>query len=144
MVQTGELLWAPSPERIERARLTQYQRWLKAERGLEFADYETLWRWSATDLDAFWQSCWDFFGIEASKQPTAVLGKRTMPGAEWFPGAELNYARHMLRHERPDTTALLHLNERSTLCASWPPNCASWASSAAIVSARTSSIFPKP
>ena len=120
MVQTGELLWAPSPERIERARLTQYQRWLKAERGLEFADYETLWRWSATDLDAFWQSCWDFFGIEASKQPTAVLGKRTMPGAEWFPGAELNYARHMLRHERPDTTALLHLNERSTLQAmSW-------------------------
>ena len=33
-----------------------------------------------------------------------------MPGTEWFPGAELNYARHMLRHERPDAvTALLHL-----------------------------------
>jgi acetoacetyl-CoA synthetase len=38
-----------------------------------------------------------------------------MPGAEWFPGAEINYARHMLRHERPDTTAVLHLNERQGL-----------------------------
>ncbi len=44
-----------------------------------------------------------------------MLGKRTMPGAEWFPGAEINYARHMLRHERPNATALLHLNERQPL-----------------------------
>lgn len=120
MVQQGELLWTPSPERIRRARLTQYLDWLKANRGKEFADYEALWRWSTTDLDGFWQSCWDFFGIEASKPPTAVLGKRTMPGAEWFPGSELNYARHMLRNERPDATAVLHLNERQGLQAiSW-------------------------
>jgi acetoacetyl-CoA synthetase len=44
-----------------------------------------------------------------------VLGKRTMPGTEWFPGAAINYARHMLRHERPDATALMHLNERQAL-----------------------------
>ena len=115
MVQQSQLLWTPSPERIERARITDFRRWLKAERGLEFADFEALWRWSTDDIDAFWQACWDFFGIEASKPATAVLGKRTMPGAEWFPGAELNYARHMLRHERPGATALLHLNERQAL-----------------------------
>jgi len=120
MVQVGELLWSPSPERIGKARLTQYRQWLMDNRGREFADYEALWRWSTTDLDGFWQSCWDFFGIEASRPATAVLGKRTMPGAEWFPGAELNYARHMLRHERPNATALLHLNERKGLEAiSW-------------------------
>ena len=91
-----------------------------SKRGLTFADFEALWRWSTTDIDAFWQACWDFFGIEATQPATAVLGKRTMPGAEWFPGAELNYARHMLRHERPDATAVLHLNERQGLQAvSW-------------------------
>jgi acetoacetyl-CoA synthetase len=115
MVQQGELLWTPSPERIKRARLTQYRDWLARNRGRQFEDYEALWRWSTTDLDGFWQSLWDFFGIEGSKPATAVLGKRTMPGAEWFPGAEINYARHMLRHERPDTTAVLHLNERQGL-----------------------------
>jgi acetoacetyl-CoA synthetase len=115
MVQVGELLWSPTPERIRRARLTQYRQWLKDRHGREFADYEALWRWSTTDLDGFWQSCWDFFGIEATTPATAVLAKRTMPGAEWFPGAELNYARHMLRHERPDATAILYLNERQAL-----------------------------
>jgi acetoacetyl-CoA synthetase len=115
MVQTGQQLWAPTPERIERARLTAFLRWLEAERGLTFPDFESLWRWSTEDLDGFWQACWDFFGVEATRQPTAVLGKRTMPGAEWFPGAEINYARHMLRHERPDAIAVLHLNERQGL-----------------------------
>ncbi|MEP7313865.1 MAG: acetoacetate--CoA ligase [Pseudomonadota bacterium] len=115
MVRQGELLWTPTPERIARARITDFRRWLQAEHGRSFGSYEEMWRWSVTDLDAFWQACWDFFGVEASKPATAVLGKRTMPGAEWFPGAELNYARHMLRHERPDATALLHLNERSPL-----------------------------
>ncbi|HEV7631903.1 MAG TPA: acetoacetate--CoA ligase [Steroidobacteraceae bacterium] len=117
MVRQGELLWTPTPERIARARITDFRRWLQAERGLEFATYEELWKWSVTDIDAFWQACWDFFGIEATQPATAVLGQRTMPGAEWFPGATLNYARHMLRHERPDATAILHLNERSPLTA---------------------------
>jgi acetoacetyl-CoA synthetase len=117
MVEAGSVLWTPSPERIARARLTDFRRWLTAQRGLTFPDYEALWTWSTTDIDAFWQACWDFFGVEATQPPTAVLGKRTMPGAEWFPGAAINYARQMLRHERPD---------------------ASWACAAAIASAPTS------
>jgi len=120
MIEPGTVLWTPSTERIEKARVTEFRRWLADKRGLTFTDFEALWRWSTTDIDAFWQAVWDFFQIEATKPPTAVLGKRTMPGAEWFPGAEINYARHMLRHERPDATALLHLNERQPLTAvSW-------------------------
>jgi hypothetical protein len=33
----GELLWTPSEEMVERARITEYRRWLAAERGLAFA-----------------------------------------------------------------------------------------------------------
>jgi acetoacetyl-CoA synthetase len=115
MVEAGTVLWTPSPQRIERARITDFRNWLAAERGLRFADYEAMWRWSTTDIDAFWQACWDFFDIEATAPPVAVLGKRTMPGAEWFPGARINYARHMLRNERLNATAVLHLNERQAL-----------------------------
>jgi acetoacetyl-CoA synthetase len=115
MIEPGTILWTPSPERIARARLTEFREWLTKNRGLTFPDFESMWRWSTTDIDAFWQACWDFFKIEATQPPTAVLGKRTMPGAEWFPGARLNYARHALRHERPDATALLHLSERQPL-----------------------------
>ncbi|HSP73487.1 MAG TPA: acetoacetate--CoA ligase, partial [Gaiellaceae bacterium] len=53
-------------------------------------------RWSTTDLEAFWASLWDFFGVRAHAPYERVLASRTLPGAEWFPGARLNYAEHML------------------------------------------------
>ncbi|HSD75471.1 MAG TPA: acetoacetate--CoA ligase [Steroidobacteraceae bacterium] len=121
VVNEGDLLWTPSAERIAEAELTLFMRWLERERKLKFASYEELWRWSVSDLPAFWSALWDYFEIEASTPYRAVLGKRTMPGAEWFPGAKLNYAQHALRHERPGKEALLYLNERSPLREmSWP------------------------
>jgi acetoacetyl-CoA synthetase len=75
-----------------------YQDWLARERGLSFADYDALWRWSTTDLDGFWQSIWDYFRFESPTPHTAVLGRDGMPGAQWFPGAQVNYARQVMRH----------------------------------------------
>lgn len=75
-----------------------FQNWLRDQRGLQFDSYDALWRWSTTELDAFWQSVWDYFQIESPTPHTAVLGKNTMPGALWFPGAQVNYARQALRH----------------------------------------------
>jgi len=119
-VEEGQLLWTPSPARIERSHLTRYLRWL-ADRGYRFDDYEALWRWSVSDLDAFWSSIAEFCGVEFSTPATSVLGKRTMPGAEWFPGATLNYAQHALRHERPGEVALLYLSEQRPLTTmTWP------------------------
>ena len=74
-----------------------------------------------TDLDGFWQAVWDYCGIEASVRPTAVLGARTMPGADWFPGARLNYAQHVLRRERPGEDALYYQSETTPLAGlAWP------------------------
>jgi acetoacetyl-CoA synthetase len=78
--------------------IRHYQNWLQATRGLSFDNYDALWRWSVTDLDAFWQSIWDYFEIESPAPHTAVLGRRSMPGAEWFPGAQGNYAQQVFRH----------------------------------------------
>jgi acetoacetyl-CoA synthetase len=60
------------------------------------ADYAGLFRWSVEDLEGFWQAVWDHFGLRAHTPAQRVLGRREMPGAEWFPGARLNYAEHML------------------------------------------------
>ena len=109
-VAQGELLWQPSPEHIRHTRLTHYLDWLTRERGLSFADYHGLWQWSVSDLEAFWQSIWDHFHVQASRAHHTVLSDRTMPGAQWFPGARLNVAEHVLRHEHSGD-ALLYLNE---------------------------------
>ena len=84
-------------------------RWLEAERGLAFEGYPELWAWSVSDLEAFWSSIWDYFEVQGSYG--AVLGRREMPGAEWFPGAELSYAEHLFHGKPDDAVAIVHASE---------------------------------
>jgi acetoacetyl-CoA synthetase len=99
----GELLWEPSDARKERAGLTRFMR----ERGFE--TYAELWRWSVDDLEGFWAAVWEFFGVGGSYD--RVLGDRTMPGAEWFPGARINYAEHIFRDKDDAAPAILARSE---------------------------------
>ncbi len=115
MVTVGQILWQPSQHWVESSNLYNFRQWLKANRQLEFSNYQELRRWSVEHLDDFWQCIWDYFRIEASTPPRAVLGKRTMPGAEWFPGSRLNWGQHIMRNEKPGKTALLYLSETSPL-----------------------------
>ena len=96
---------APAPH-LPQIRL--YQNWLRDERGLSFATYNDLWRWSVTELDAFWQSIWDYFELQSPTPHSAVLANNVMPGAKWFPGAQTNYAHQVLRHvQAADAEGLL-------------------------------------
>jgi acetoacetyl-CoA synthetase len=97
------LLWEPPAELVERAVMTRYMR----ERG--FDSYEDLWRWSVTDLDGFWGSIWDFFGVEGDYDQ--VLASREMPGASWFPGTRINYAEHLFRGKDESAVAIAHASE---------------------------------
>jgi len=83
--------------------IRRYLRWLNETRGLSFdADtpegYDALWRWSVGDLRAFWGSIWDYFELQSPTPFEAVLADEVMPGARWFPGAQVNYARQVFRH----------------------------------------------
>ncbi|HEY3688417.1 MAG TPA: acetoacetate--CoA ligase [Streptosporangiaceae bacterium] len=112
-VVEGEQLWAPTAESRAAARVTRYLGWLADEHGLRFDDYDSLWRWSVTDVPAFWQSVWDYFGVLGDRGDGPVYDGDTMPGVSWFPGATLNYARNILRHaaDRPDAPAIVFANE---------------------------------
>jgi acetoacetyl-CoA synthetase len=109
-----EPLWRPSAERVERSNLTGYRRWLAATRGLDFGDYDNMWRWSVSDLDAFWRSIWEFFRVADGPAPTPAMAGRAMPGTRWFPGARLNYAELALRR-RDDHPAVLAGSEDGEL-----------------------------
>jgi acetoacetyl-CoA synthetase len=108
---TGELLWEPSPELVERSRLSEFMRWLERERGLSFAGYQELWQWSVDDLEGFWSAVWEFFGVQADGDPSPVLASREMPGAQWFPNTSLNYAEHVFAGKRDEEVAILHASE---------------------------------
>ena len=112
-MQEGELLWTPDPDAAAESTVARFMRGL-AERGHSFTTYEELRRWSVTDLDGFWAAVWDFFEVRSTQPYERVLSSRTMPGARWFEGSRVNYAEHMLRHERraaPDEAAIVHSSE---------------------------------
>ena len=106
-----EKLWEPPAAMVERARLTEFRRWLRSERGLDFDDYRDLWQWSVDDLDGFWRAIWDFFDVQADGDPSPVLGSREMPGARWFPNTSLNYAEHVFAGKDDAATAIIHASE---------------------------------
>ena len=101
-----ELLWTPSDERIERSALTAYARAVGRE-----GDYADLWQWSVDDLEGFWASIWEYFDVQSSEPYERVLGDRSMPGAEWFPGSRLSYAEHLFRGKDDAAIAIRHASE---------------------------------
>lgn len=109
-------LWQPDQDRIAAAQITRFQAWAAEHHGAP-ADggYAALHRWSVDELDTFWKSVTDWFDVRFSTPYARVLGDRSMPGAEWFPGATLNYAEHALRAAedpaRAGDPALLHVDE---------------------------------
>jgi acetoacetyl-CoA synthetase len=120
-VEEGTVLWEPSRERREASGLARYLRWLEERKGLRFADYDALWRWSVGHLEDFWESLWEFFDVRASAPYSRVLDARKMPGAKWFEGARLNYAEHAFRYASRDRPALIVRSETR------PPAEVTWA-----------------
>ena len=91
------ILWTPDPDVRATTRIGAYLDWLWRERGLRFAGYDDLLRWSTSDLDGFWGSIWDHFEVSSETHSGPALADETMPGARWFPTAHLNWAEHCLR-----------------------------------------------
>jgi acetoacetyl-CoA synthetase len=106
-----EILWEPSEEMVQRATITRFARWLEESRGLSLPGYRELWHWSVDDVEAFWAAVWEFFELESETGFDTVLGRREMPGAEWFPGTRISYARHVFRGKDDGEVAIRHASE---------------------------------
>jgi acetoacetyl-CoA synthetase len=118
-------LWEPTEQDRERAEMTRFMRFVgEREHRERPSSYDELWRWSVGELEQFWASVWEFCGVQSSQPYEQVLADRSMPGAEWFPGARLNYAENMLselrredgdvrsgRRRDPDAVAVVHCSE---------------------------------
>ncbi|WP_371801199.1 acetoacetate--CoA ligase [Streptomyces sp. NBC_01732] len=106
-----DLLWSPSRSAAEGSNVAGFMRWLSRERGLSFSDYTELWRWSTTDVPAFWSAVWEFYDLDAVSGYQEVLEDPSMPGASWFPGARLNFAERCLARATTARPALISVPE---------------------------------
>jgi acetoacetyl-CoA synthetase len=105
-----EPIWTPSPEVVERARLTDFARWL-AVRGVRTRDYRQLWDWSVSDLSVFWRCLASYFDVPFASPGGEALADDRMPGAVWFPGARLNYVDQVFAGRDPAAVAIIAAGE---------------------------------
>ncbi len=110
-IEEGTLLWEPSEALKRQSNIHAYMQWLRQQRGMDFDDYDALWQWSVTEIEDFWKSVWDYYELQSSAPMRAVLTDHTMPGAEWFPGARLNYSEHVFRNADARYPALIFQSE---------------------------------
>ena len=101
-VREGTVLWEPSDEIKNQAITTKYINWLKTRKGLSFNDYNSLWQWSVTEIEDFWQSLWEFFEIKVSKPFAGVLPERKMPGARVVCGLRAQLCRARVSPHDPE------------------------------------------
>jgi acetoacetyl-CoA synthetase len=112
----GKVLWKPDPAFARRTNITAFVKWLE-KRGLKFADYDELWRWSVDDLEGFWGSVWKYFDVADADYP--ILKERKMPGARWFEGSELNFAEQVFRRRREGVAIIAGAERRSEKEVTW-------------------------
>ncbi|HEY3902789.1 MAG TPA: acetoacetate--CoA ligase [Streptosporangiaceae bacterium] len=110
----GATLSTPTPETIERARITDYIRWLAENRSVRTGpDYTSLWTWSVEQPAEFWSSIWDYFDVLGERGTGPIIDGDRMPDIGWFSDFRVNYSRNALRAAitDPDRTALIHRSE---------------------------------
>jgi len=103
-------IWSPSAERVSNSNFTRYFSFLRTHFKKDFNNYEELYNWSIHQIEEFWKSLWEYSRIIHAKSYETVLGKRIMPGAQWFGGSKLNFAENLLRYN-DDRDAIISIRE---------------------------------
>ncbi len=114
----SEPVWEPSANRAANTQLARFTRYAAGRHGKDFASYAELHHWSVHAPEAFWQDIWEFCGIKAHHDYTRVVQDfDRFPGAQWFPGARLNFAENLLRYhdDSPAIISVLETGARSEL-----------------------------
>ncbi|MDS1308924.1 acetoacetate--CoA ligase [Marinobacter xiaoshiensis] len=102
VIEQSPIVWSPSEGELTNTQMGRFKTWLEEQGYGPFADYHALHQWSVDDLESFWAKVWDYCGLICETPASKALGKRDMPGAEWFPGMKLNFSANLLRHAEGD------------------------------------------
>ena len=111
---SAQILWRPSASRRRQSQLAGFVDFVNERHNLSLPlAYPPLWEWSVNAPTLFWEDVWDFFAVRGDKGAGRILASATMPGAQFFPDATLNFADNLLvaADTRP---ALLVWNENGS------------------------------
>lgn len=107
-------IWVPDPEQARASTVADFSAFADEHFSAgvrDPLDYSGLWTWSTEHIGDFWEAVWTYFGIHSHTPYTGALAEETMPDAQWFSGATVNYAEYALTNEHTDSAALICIQE---------------------------------
>ncbi len=112
-------LWRPDPARVAALPLTAFSAEAARRAARPFADYRALHAWSIADRAAFWDLVWDFGAVIGDKGARKLVDGDKMPGAAFFPDAQLNFAENLLRRSDDGEAIVFRGEDGVTRRLSW-------------------------
>ncbi len=109
MTTSTDIIWQPSPDFKANSQMAKF-----AQAMGQPLNYRALHQWSVTDREAFWSGIWDQCGVIGSKGERTLVDGDKMPGAKFFPDAQLNFAENLLQ-EPDDSPAISWWSEPGKL-----------------------------
>lgn len=108
-----QILWRPSPARIEQSALHRFTQLAQERSGRALASYSDLHTWSVQEPLAFWRLALEFFELQVEGDLEPVRQGDALPEARYFPKVRLNFAENLLRPalSTPDAVALVSVSE---------------------------------
>ncbi|MEO0346382.1 MAG: acetoacetate--CoA ligase [Pseudomonadota bacterium] len=115
MTDTPTALWQPDATSRANANVTRFAAALGDDYNGPSDDYAALWQWSVDDPGRFWRALARHYDVLPEDQCAPALADATMPGAQWFPNATLNYVDVVWRHAGRDGPAVVCQPESGAL-----------------------------
>lgn len=107
---TTKIMWQPDPSQIAATRMNDFMQHISRAHNLELNSYAQLHDWSVQRHETFWRSIWDYFDVLGDAGERTLVDGDKLPGAQWFPDAQLNFAENLLRYQ-DDHIALIFRGE---------------------------------
>ena len=117
MSEDRKAVWIPDEEFVQSSNLNAFMHWLLEKEYIHrpFDSYEDFWQWSVDELNLFWKSIAEYYGLWTQVDEKQVLSSMEMPGAKWFQGLEVNYGEQMLNAIGDEDIALISKSETRPL-----------------------------
>jgi acetoacetyl-CoA synthetase len=111
---TERPLWTPDPAAVTSSALWRFME------PLGLRSYPEVLAYSVDRPEDFWLALWEFCGVKAESRGTRVLvDGHLMPGAKFFPDAQLNYAENLLRRSDEADALIFRGEDKVSRRMSW-------------------------
>ncbi len=112
-------LWTPSQARIDSSPMSAFARKAENLSGEKFNSYSDLHEWSVDSMTDFWDLFWDDASIIGEKGEWTIIDSDKMPGAQFFPDSQLNFAENLLRKNTEEPAIIFRREDGLSETFSW-------------------------